>query len=114
MSGGWEPGHVQADLGDDGGGRDRPDAGYVIQPCRRRRERGQMRLDLLVNGGDVGIDAVDAGQHAGQQEPVMLIEVAVEGFLELGDLGGYPAARQLGTVGEFTGDGIMAVLGGRT
>jgi hypothetical protein len=65
-----------------------------------------MRLDLLVNGGDVGVDAVDAGQHPGQQEPVMLIEVAVEGFLELGDLGAHPAARQLGQdLGvAFTGD----------
>ena len=36
----------------------------------------------------------------------MLIEVAVEGFLELGDLGAHPAARQLGQdLGvAFTGD----------
>ena len=52
-----------------------------------------MRLDLLVDGGDVGVDAVDASEHAGQQEPVMVIEVPVEGFLELGDFGAHPLAR---------------------
>ena len=44
--------------------------------------RGQIRSDLLVEGGDVGVDTVDAVQHPGQQEPVMVIEVAVEGFLQ--------------------------------
>ena len=29
-----------------------------------------------VDGGDVEIDGVDAGQHPGQQEPVMIIEGA--------------------------------------
>ena len=60
---GGEPGHVHPDLGDDHGGGDRPDAGDLIQACRRRRERGQIRLDLFVDGGDVGVDAVDAVQH---------------------------------------------------
>ena len=68
MPGGREPGHVDPDLGEDDRGGDGADAGNLIQACRRCRERGQLRLDLFVDGGDVGVDAVDPGQHPGQQE----------------------------------------------
>ena len=40
VPGGGEAGHVHPDLGDDDRGGDRPDAGDLIQPCRRRGERG--------------------------------------------------------------------------
>jgi hypothetical protein len=53
---GGEARHVCADLGEDDRGGDRPDAGDRIQACRRRGERGQIRLDLGVDGGDVGVD----------------------------------------------------------
>ena len=79
---------------DDRGG-DRPDAGDLIQACRRRRERGKIGLDLVVEGGDVGVNAVDAVQHPGQQEAVVGVEVAVERLLEPADLGPHPGARQL-------------------
>ena len=60
---GGEARHVCADLGEDDRGGDRPDAGDLIQACRRRGERGQIRLDLGVDGGDVGVDTVDTVQH---------------------------------------------------
>ena len=92
---GRESRHVHPDLGDDDGGGDRPDAGDFIQAGRRHGERGQVGLDLGVDGGDVGVDTVDTVQHPGQQESVMLVEVAVERLLEPTDLGAHPGARQL-------------------
>jgi hypothetical protein len=72
---GWEPGHVHADRGDEDHGRDRADAGDLIQPRRLRGERGRRRLDLGVQGGDIGVDPVDPGQHPVQQERVAVMEV---------------------------------------
>ncbi len=54
---GGEPRHIQPDLRDDGGGRNRSDAGYLIESGRRFGERGQMRLDLLVDGGRQPVDS---------------------------------------------------------
>ena len=51
-----------------------------------------MRLDPLIERGDVGVDPIDAVQHPGQQEPVMITEVPVERLLEPGDLGAHAAA----------------------
>jgi len=53
-----------------------PDPGDLIEPGDRISERGQVLPDLGVDGGDVEVDGVDAGQHLGQQEPVMVIEGA--------------------------------------
>ena len=63
VGGGGESGHVETDLGDDDGGRGRPDPGDLIEPGYRVSERGQMLPDLGVDGGDVGVDGVEAGQH---------------------------------------------------
>jgi len=49
-----------------------------------------MNLDLGIDGCDVGVDRVHPAQHLPQQEPVVVIEVAGEGFFELGDLGTHP------------------------
>lgn len=50
---GREPGHVGPGFGQDNGGGDGADARYLIQVLRRRRERGQLRLDLFVDRCDV-------------------------------------------------------------
>jgi len=71
---GGEPGHVEADLGDDDRCRDRSNPGDLIEPLHRKLERGQVGLDLGVEDRDVGVDPADAGQHPGQQEPVMVVE----------------------------------------
>ena len=85
MRGGGEPGHVETDLGDDDRGRGRPDPGDLLETGDRVSERGQVLSDLGVDGGDVEVDGVDAGQHPGQQEPVVVVEGAQpkpsEGFL---------------------------------
>ena len=48
----------------------------------RRRQRGQMVLDLCIEGDDVGVDGVDAVQHPVEQEGVMVVEAAGERLLE--------------------------------
>ncbi len=65
-----------------------------------------MRLDLGIDGGDVGVDTVDAVQHPGQQKPVMIVEVPVERLFEAADLGPHPRPRELREhLGvAFTGD----------
>ena len=50
MRRGGEAAHVQADLGDDDLGGDPADAGDLIQPLGRSGERGDLRLDLGLQG----------------------------------------------------------------
>jgi hypothetical protein len=109
VPGGGEPGHIDPDLGQDDRGGDRPDTRDVIEAGRRRGERGQLRLDLCIDSGDVGVDRVDAAQHPGEQECVVVIEVPVERFLEQAELGPYPRARQLR---EHPGVALPADQGG--
>jgi hypothetical protein len=77
-----------------------PMPGILIEPGGRVTERDQVFTDLGVDGGDVGVDGVDAGQHPGQQEPVMLIEGAWlkpgERLLQERNLGPHPEAGQMG------------------
>ena len=96
MPRGREPRHVDPDLGDDGGRGDRTDAGDLIQPGRRLGERGQLHVDLGIDSGDVGVEPLDPRQHARQQEPVMIVEVPVEGLFKSIDLAAHPRSRQLG------------------
>ena len=85
-------------------GRGRSDPGDLLEPGGRISERGQVLPDLLIEGGDVGVGGVDAGQHPGQhlgrQEPVMIIEGGQrqpgERFLQLTDLDPHPSPGQLG------------------
>jgi hypothetical protein len=74
VRGGGEAAHVQADLGDDDVRGDAADAGDLIQPLGRQRERGDLRLDVGLEGGDVGADRIHAVQHRGQQERVMSVK----------------------------------------
>ena len=90
-----EAGHVGADLGDDRLRGGAANAGDLIQPLHRRRERGDLGLDVAVQGGDVVAGLVDARKHGGQQEGVMVGELPGEGLLELAQLGAQPRAGQL-------------------
>jgi hypothetical protein len=95
MAGGGEAAHVQADLGDDHPGGGAADPGDRIQPVGCRRERGDLLVDVGLQLGDVGAGLVDARQHPGQQERVMVAEVAGEGLLQLAALGAQAGPRQL-------------------
>jgi hypothetical protein len=94
---GWEAGHVQADLGDDHcGGGGGTDAGDLVQAGHRISERGEVGLDLGVQVSDVDVQGIDAGEHLGQQEAVVVGEVSDESFLQLRDLGTHPGPSHLG------------------
>jgi hypothetical protein len=95
MAWGGEAAHVGADLGDDYPGGGAADPGDLIQPVDRSGERGDLGLDLGLQLGDVGAGLVDARQHPGQQERVVVAEVAGEGLLQLAALGAQAGARQL-------------------
>src|SRR5664280_617404 len=103
---GRETGHVHADLGDDHRGRGGTDTGDLVQASHRISERGKVGLDLGVEVGDVAVEGVDAGEHLGQQEAVVVGEVSDERLLQLGDLGAHPGpchlSQDLGVA--FTGD----------
>ena len=58
---------MQPDLGDDDRRGDAAGAGDLVQSFRRVRERGDHLLDPLVEPGDVGVQAVDAGEHPGSK-----------------------------------------------
>jgi hypothetical protein len=62
----------------------------LIESHRVRGERGQVRLDLGVQGGDVGVDPVDSGEHFGQKEPVVVVEVPGQSLPQLRDLAPHP------------------------
>jgi len=82
VGGGREATHVDPDLGDEHVGGGPADPGDLIQLIDRRRERADLLGDLGLQRGDVDADLVDAGQHGGQQEPVMVAEVAGERLLQ--------------------------------
>jgi hypothetical protein len=74
---------------------DPSDPGDLVETVDRVSESGDLLLDPGVDGGDVGAQGVDAGQHPAQQEGVVLGEVADEGLLEHGDLASHPGVGQL-------------------
>ena len=55
-----------------------PMPGISSQALGRRGERGQMNLDLFIDRGDIGINAIDPGQ----QEPVVVIQAVREGLFQ--------------------------------
>jgi hypothetical protein len=64
----------------------RPDTWDLIQSGDLVGERGQVPLDLPIDRGQVGVDRVHPCQHAGEQEPVVVIEAASERLLQGGQL----------------------------
>ena len=95
VPGGGEPPHVGPDLGQDRAGGDGADAGDLGQALDRCGVRGGHLLDPLIQRGDVGVDSVGPGQHLGQQERVVIGEVAGERLLQRGDLAAHHTPRQL-------------------
>jgi hypothetical protein len=59
-------------------------------------ERGDLGLDPGLHLGDVGAELIDAGQHPGKQERVVVGEPPDERLLQSGDLDAHPGPGQLG------------------
>jgi hypothetical protein len=73
---GGEDGHGDADLGDEFLSGAPAHAGDLIESVHRRRERGDQLLHLGVEMCDVDVEGVDAPQHRGADEGVMVFEMA--------------------------------------
>jgi hypothetical protein len=90
VTGGGEPGHVGADLGEDFLRAGDADAGDLIELTHLGGERGDGVLDPGGELVDLGGEGVDAGEHHGQQERVVIGEVPGQrraqdgGFAEYG------------------------------
>jgi hypothetical protein len=84
-------------LGQDHLSGDRPDPGDRIQPGDRGCQLAELALDAGLHGGDVGGDAVDALQHPGQQEGVVVGEPAGQ---RLDQPVGLRAQRAAGQAGQ--------------
>ena len=95
MPGGWEPGHVGPDLGDEQVRGGLADPGDLIQPIDRPGERGDQRLELGVELGQIGIQRVHPGQHLAQQEGVLVGEEPGERLLQQRQFGAHPRTGQL-------------------
>lgn len=96
MCRGREPRHIESHFGDDHAGGGEPDTGDLIQAGHRRAERGYLVLYLCVEFGDVDADLIDAGQHLGQQERVVIAESAGERLFQHRQLGAHASAGELG------------------
>lgn len=95
---------------DDHAGGGAPDPGDLIESGHRLLERGDLGVDTFLQSGGVGADGVDAGQHGGQQEGVVVVEVADERLLQLRDLHPHPGPGQLREASGVTLPAINASI----
>jgi hypothetical protein len=112
---GGEDGHGDADLGDEFLSGAPAHAGDLIESVHRRRERGDQLLHLGVEMCDVDVEGVDAPQHRGADEGVMVFEMAGERWSQLGNLDAHPSKGHVGEHVRITlsGDHCLEHLAAR-
>ena len=103
VSGGREPGHVDADLGDDALGGPFADPGDRVEPVTGLAERGDHPVDLDVERGDRRFEVVDVVEDDPQHRGVMVPEPAAQRLAQLRDL---LAQHALGQLGEHARDHV--------
>ena len=96
MPSGWEPGHVQAEFGDEQLRSELADPRDLIQPVDRVGERGDQLGELGVELGEIGIQPIHPGQHLGEQEGVLVGEEPGERLRQRAEFGAQPGPGQLG------------------
>jgi hypothetical protein len=87
---------MSSHLGDDHLRRGAADTGNLIESGHRIGERGDLGIDPLLHGGDVGGDAVDPVEHLGQQKRVVVGEPAGQRLGQADGLGAQAAPGQVG------------------
>lgn len=65
-------------------------------------ERGDQLVDAHVQGGDVSGEGVDAAQHAGAEEGVVVVEVSGQRLAQLRELDPHPAVGEVGEHARVT------------
>jgi hypothetical protein len=73
---GGEPGHVDADLGDDALGGSFAHSGDRVEPVTGLVERGDHPVDFDVEGGDCPFQIVDVVEDHTQHDGVVVVESA--------------------------------------
>jgi hypothetical protein len=96
MPGGGKARHVDADLGDDALGAAVLDAGHRAQQLNRRRERADLLLDHVGALFDLLVQEVDVAQDRADPQPVMGVDMPLQGLAQRGDLLAHLPAGQLG------------------
>jgi hypothetical protein len=84
--------------------RDRADPGKGVEPGHRGDQLAEVGVDRILHGGDVGADAVDPGQHPGEQERVVTGEPAGQRLDQPIGPGPQPAAAAAQRAGLLTED----------
>src|SRR3954451_23356881 len=103
VSGGREPGHLDADLGEDALGGPIADSGNGVQPVTGLGERdaglagrgGEQGVDALVQFGDRALQMLDVLQRQPDQQRVVLAEPAAQRLTQRRGLGAKLPAGQL-------------------
>ena len=90
-----EAAHVDAELGDDGGGGRLLDARNGLQQTHRLLIGLEVRLDLRLCLGDRGVKEVDMGEDGAQHKAMLGLEVALQRAFEFRDLGTHARAGAL-------------------
>lgn len=94
MRGGREHGHVHAEFGDEFLGAGDADPGDLIELADLSFIGTDRGFDRGAHLGDVGGHGVDAVEHLGAQQRVVVLEMAGQRLTELTDLRTEPAAGQ--------------------
>ena len=78
MAGSGEDAHVRTDLGDDGRRRHLLDAGYAGQAFDGGAKGRDLRLDALIELGDLGLDLIEQPQMPADEIAMVLAHPARE------------------------------------
>ena len=95
MCGRREHGHVQADLGNEFFGGPDADAGDLVEPLHGVGEGLAVACDRGVQSDEGLGEGVDASQHGGAQQRVVVTEVTGQGLAEPGELGAHRSTGHL-------------------
>ena len=96
MRGSWKTGHVDADLGDDDGGRDIADPGDRGQAQGRLAKGFEPIAELRVNLGYRRIDGIGLGEMDTQQQALVVGHATAQGFDDLRARGSDPGVDLVG------------------
>ena len=91
-----EDAHVGTDLGEDHLSGVASHPRDALEQEGLTLERGRGGPDALGQGRDVGLEVVDVGQHAFEQEGMVLAETARQRLAKSGELGAQLAPGELG------------------
>jgi anti-sigma regulatory factor (Ser/Thr protein kinase) len=90
----------------------------ISSSCSTAAEKGLISSSILASCGDVAGEGVDAAQHGGAEEGVVVVEVTGQCLTELGHLAAHPAVGPRGSMfaseaAQASASGGRDIRGGR-